>query len=172
MMDQRASVSDLEALYERELSRFRRVAAVVAGSADEGSEAVQEAFAQALVKRGQYRPERGPLEAWVWKIVLNEAANTARRKRRAKSGLWSSVSSIEGGGAGSHPPSTAEEAEALALLAQLPERERLTLFLRYVADLDYVEIAEILGVRTGTVGAALSSGRGRLRRLLKEGSAR
>lgn len=85
MMDRRASASDLQALYERELSGFRRIAAVVAGSADEGSEAVQEAFAQALAKRGQYRPERGPLEAWVWKIVLNEAANAARRKRRARS---------------------------------------------------------------------------------------
>ncbi|MGH8326620.1 MAG: RNA polymerase sigma factor, partial [Steroidobacteraceae bacterium] len=59
-----------------------------------------------------------------------------------------------------------------AALARLPERERLALFLRYFADLDYAQIAAVLDVRAGTVGASLNSGRAKLGRLLKEGEAK
>ncbi|MGH3050447.1 MAG: sigma factor-like helix-turn-helix DNA-binding protein, partial [Gaiellaceae bacterium] len=51
-------------------------------------------------------------------------------------------------------------------------RERLALFLRYFADLDYAQIAAVLDVKSGTVGASLNSGRARLGRLLKEGDAK
>ena len=42
-----------------------------------------------------------------------------------------------------------------AAIRRLPERQRLTLFLRYYADLDYAAIADVLGVSPGTVGASL-----------------
>ncbi len=41
-------------------------------------------------------------------------------------------------------------------LANLPERQRLVLFLRYYADLDYAAIAQVLGLRTGTVSSTLN----------------
>ena len=55
-----------------------------------------------------------------------------------------------------------------AIVAGLPERQRLTLFLRYYADLDYEAIAATLGVTTGTVGATLNAAHGALRCSLKE----
>ena len=171
MSERGAKPSELEALYGSQLGKFRRVAAAIAGSAEDGSEAVQEAFAKALANRRRYRPARGPLDAWVWRIVLNEASSAARRRRQRGSQRNEAALLREASSSGARP-GFAVEGEALALLAQLPERERLTLFLRYVADLDYAGIAEILGVEKGTVGAALSSGRGRLRDLLKEGAAR
>ena len=42
------------------------------------------------------------------------------------------------------------------------------LFLRHYADLDYESIAAVLGVATGTVSAALSQARARLRNALRE----
>ena len=39
----------------------------------------------------------------------------------------------------------------------LPERQRVAVFLRYWADLDYRAIAEVLEVEVGTVSATLSS---------------
>jgi RNA polymerase sigma factor (sigma-70 family) len=53
-------------------------------------------------------------------------------------------------------------------LALLPERQRLALFLRYYADLDYRTIAETLDVAIGTVGVTLSTAQARLRELLEE----
>jgi RNA polymerase sigma factor (sigma-70 family) len=52
------------------------------------------------------------------------------------------------------------------LIAALPDQERQTLYLRYYADLSQNEIARILGVRPGTVGAALNHARAKLRTAL------
>ena len=46
-----------------------------------------------------------------------------------------------------------------AAIAALPERQRLALFLRYFADLDYREIGRVMGVRPGTVAASLTPAR-------------
>jgi RNA polymerase sigma factor (sigma-70 family) len=53
-------------------------------------------------------------------------------------------------------------------VAGLPERQRLALFLRYYADLDYQSIAATLGVAPGTVGATLNAAHAALRNSLKE----
>ena len=55
-----------------------------------------------------------------------------------------------------------------ALVAALPERQRLVLFLRYYADLDYAAIAEALAISPGTVGATLSQAQRALQRRLEE----
>ena len=47
--------------------------------------------------------------------------------------------------------------EVLEAIRHLPERQRLALFLRYYADMDYATVAEVLGVTSGTVGAALNA---------------
>lgn len=100
----------------------------------------------------------------MWRIVLNEAKSYRRERRRR----LEDRSEIEG----SALPRGQERAEVRAALAQLPERERLAVFLRYFGDLDYAQIAAVLDVKSGTVGASLSAGRVRLGRLLKEGEAR
>jgi RNA polymerase sigma factor (sigma-70 family) len=55
-----------------------------------------------------------------------------------------------------------------AIVATLPERQRLALFLRYYADLDYEAIATALGVKPGTVAATLHAAHTTLRRQLLE----
>ena len=47
-------------------------------------------------------------------------------------------------------------------LADLPEDFRVAVVLRDVADLDYAEIAEVLGVPVGTVKSRIARGRGQL----------
>jgi hypothetical protein len=53
-------------------------------------------------------------------------------------------------------------------VARLPERQRLVLFLRYYADLDYEEIAEAVGIAVGTVGSTLSAAHSALHAALAE----
>jgi RNA polymerase sigma factor (sigma-70 family) len=50
----------------------------------------------------------------------------------------------------------------------LPERQRLAIYLRYYADLDYRSIGDVLGIEVGTVSATLSSAHEALRRSMKE----
>ena len=62
-----------------------------------------------------------------------------------------------------------KESTALTeVVAGLPERQRLVLFLRHYADLDYRSIATALDVTPGTVGASLNAAHASLRRLLQE----
>ena len=58
--------------------------------------------------------------------------------------------------------------EVAPLIAFLPERQRLALFLRYYADLDYRAIAAVLGVELGTVGPTLAGAQRAIRRALQE----
>jgi RNA polymerase sigma factor (sigma-70 family) len=57
-----------------------------------------------------------------------------------------------------------DESGVRAWIAVLPERQRLAVFLRYYADLDYRSIAAVLDVEVGTVSATLSSAHAALRK--------
>jgi RNA polymerase sigma factor (sigma-70 family) len=53
-------------------------------------------------------------------------------------------------------------------VAALPERQRDAIFLRYYADLEYRQIALVLGVEVGTVSATLAAAHQALRERLEE----
>jgi RNA polymerase sigma-70 factor (ECF subfamily) len=151
-----ASLDELEELYRSRFDVFARVAASLTGDGERARDAVQEAFATAVRKRGSFRGE-GPLEAWVWRIVLNAARSDVRR--------GNSAVDYEQAATNGHPEL---DAELRAALAHLPERQRTAVFLRYYADLDYVAIGEALGIRTGTVAATLNAAHTALRSRLEE----
>ena len=152
-----ASLDELEALYRTRFDVFVRVAASVTGDAERGSDAVQEGFATAVRKRRSFRND-GPLEAWVWRIVLNAARSDVRRSIHA-------VEYEEPHAGNGHPE---RDVELRVALARLPERQRTAVFLRYYADLDYAAIGEALGIQIGTVAATLNSAHTTLRIHLEE----
>jgi RNA polymerase sigma-70 factor (ECF subfamily) len=153
----RTSISELEALYRSRYERFVRVATAILRNEERAVEAVQEAFALALRDRGRFRGE-GPLEAWVWRIVVNCA-----RRARVSAGRLELLDADLPGESEEPPDVRVREA-----VARLPERQRLVLFLRYYADLDYVSIATAVGIRPGTVAAALHAAHVTLRESLQE----
>jgi RNA polymerase sigma factor (sigma-70 family) len=152
-----AALDELEALYRSRFEVFARVAASVTGDAEQARDAVQEAFATAVSKRGSFRGD-GPLEAWVWRIVLNAAR--ADRRRSTPASFFDERAATNG-----HPE---QDAELRAALACLPERQRLAVFLRYYADLDYAAVGEALGISAGTVAATLNAAHTALRGRLEE----
>jgi RNA polymerase sigma-70 factor (ECF subfamily) len=147
-------VERIAAVYERGFAQYVQVATAIAGDAERGRDAVQEAFARAIAGCGAYRGE-GPLEAWLWRAVVNAARNQRRASGRAACTP----------DAGERADAAQDHADAVVRrqIALLPERQRLVLFLRYYADLSYGEIAEVAGVRTGTVSATLAAAHRTLR---------
>jgi RNA polymerase sigma factor (sigma-70 family) len=152
-----ARVRDLEEVYRLRYLHFLRVATAIGGSEDAGREAVQEGFADVLRYRRSFRGE-GPLEAWVWRAVVN-AAHRGRSKRTPVA-LHEPEAADDG--------ATFEYGYVRPWLAALPERQRLAVFLRYYADLDYRTIASVLEIEVGTVSATLSAALTSLRRSLAE----
>ncbi|MGD0273868.1 MAG: sigma-70 family RNA polymerase sigma factor [Gaiellaceae bacterium] len=157
----RLPVSEIESLYRERYRHFLRVATAIVDDEATGHDAVQEAFSRVLKKRASFRDEC-PLEAWVWRVVVN----TARGQRRAQAARreWP-----ESAGGGASLNGRAESDTGIRVwIATLPERQRLAIFLRYFADLDYQAIATALDVEVGTVSATLSSAHRALRRSLEE----
>ena len=154
------SVAELEALYRSGYSKFVRVASAISGNETAGADAVQEAFAKAIRSRKTFRGD-APLEAWVWRIVVN-TARTARAHERFHESV---LGEADGNGSAVYAE---RNTDVLIWVAALPQRQREAVFLRYFADLDYRKIATVLEIEVGTVSATLSAAHTRLRQMMKE----
>jgi RNA polymerase sigma factor (sigma-70 family) len=154
---QHADVADLEALYRARYRHFLRVALLVTHDEESAHEAVQEGFASAIRSKRSYRGE-GQLEAWVWRMIVN----AAKKHRREPS------VSVVGEDSAAQNGDAVDRRVVRAWIACLPERQRLAVYLRYYADLDYRAIASVLDVEVGTVSATLSAAHRKLRRNLEE----
>jgi RNA polymerase sigma-70 factor (ECF subfamily) len=94
------------------------------------------------------------------RLASFEIRTRTRRHRWYRLFHWSSVESGEG-----RSPDV-DERDALRalrdLLARIPDRERQAFVLRYVQDLSPAEVAQAMGIPTGTAKRAISEGRRRL----------
>ena len=154
-----ATTAELEDLYRGRFEHFVRVAAAICGDAEPGRDAVQAAFVSAVRQRKSFRGD-GPLEGWIWRIVVNEARRLARTTRSEPLETTSAEHSANG-----RPD---DPYGVRALVAALPPRQREVLFLRYYADLEYRAIADVLEIEPGTVAATLSTAHQTLRDRLQE----
>ncbi len=145
-------------MYRARFPYFVQVATAIVGERELALEAVQDAFAGAVRGRRNFRGD-GPLEAWIWRAVVNAASNVRRHPVAAKEHVDVPV----GHGNGYELREGSALGEQIALL---PDRQKLALFLRYYADLDYRSIAAALGIEVGTVSATLSAAHTSLRRAL------
>jgi RNA polymerase sigma factor (sigma-70 family) len=157
-----ASLDEIEGVYRERAVQFERVAAAIVRDREVARDVVQDAFATVIRKRGGFA-RRGSVDAWIWRAVVNTALNRLRTDRREAAGQLAQRSLIDD----PHLDGPAE-AGVLAELARLPQRQRLAVFLRYYADLDYTTIGAALGISSGTVASTLNSAHSALRRLLDE----
>jgi len=150
-----ATLAEIEAVYRLRFTEFCSVAAAILRDGEAGRDAVQEAFAKAVRSRREFRRD-GPLDAWLWRAVVNTAIRE-RGKRRPATLLSGDAATAE-----------LDRDDVRSVIQQLPERQRLVVFLRYWADLDYATIAEALAIAPGTVAAALHAAHGSIRNSLEE----
>jgi RNA polymerase sigma-70 factor (ECF subfamily) len=142
-------VGSVEDVYRRRHTAFRSAIATIVGSYEAADDVVQESFARALAKLDTYRGE-GSLEAWIWKI----AVRTALERNRARRDV--ALNDVEVGPKFVHVERDPELADAVR---RLPPRRRLIVFLRYIADLSYSDIASACSISEGTVAATLAQAR-------------
>lgn len=151
------TLGSIERLYRTRYREFLRVAEAICRDVEMARDAVQDGFAGVIRARFAYRGEAS-LETWVWAAVVNSARQQLRVRLR--------VNQANGASGVSSPGEDVPSAGAPVILA-LPERQRIVLFLRYYADLDYRAIAEVMGISTGTVGATLNQAHAALRRSIE-----
>ena len=147
-----AATDEVESVYRQDGDRLWRSLYVFAGDADVASDAVAEAFAQALRRGRAIRNVR----AWVWRAAFRLAAGDLKR-----------LSSLI---RGPLPETLVRDShvdhELLAALRRLTPQQRIVLTLFYYADCPVREIARRTGMNQLAVRAHLSRGRKRLRSIL------
>ena len=160
---------EIAGLYEREAPGMLRYAAAVASNPDLARDAVQEAFFRFFLYRSGGQRVLSP-RAWLFRV----AHNFLMDQMRAASSQDVSIESL---GEWPEPAAPIEPERSLAeLLARLREfglspREIDCVRLR-TENLSYDEIAAVLGLKSGTVGAFLARAHTKIRKALAEEAAR
>ena len=143
----------LEAVYREDGPRLWRALVAFSADPDLASDALAEAFAQALARGDAIRDP----SAWVWRVAFRVAAGDLKERRRR--GSLDREPSYE-----LPEPMT----HVFDALARLSPNQRLAIVMHDYADRTTDEVAAVLGASRATVHVHLSQGRRRLRRLLED----
>jgi len=151
--------------YKRGIANF--IGAGVRSSSDV-ADLTQETFLRAYAHLGTYNPDLGRFSTWLYHIARNVVrtflGRSQRRPAAAELGeertLENSVPDVstEADPVGGVLRSEAE-AEVRAALADLPERTRTVLALRYYDNMDYQSIATTMGLSLGNVKTLIHRGK-------------
>jgi len=147
----------IEQAYRDGYVRFLKVAIAMLGDADRARDAVQETFARAIRSRRDLRRVES-VHAWLWQTLLN----VCRMEQRHRPEAANVLPDVPANG------HAVDWGDLRAVVAALPERQRLVLFLRHYADLDYARIAAVVGVERGTVAATLHAAHHKIRQAIEE----
>ena len=151
----------------------------MAANPDDALDLSQEAFIKAWRALGQYQFEAS-FSTWLFRLTSNVCIDFLRqKKRRQETSLTENYDDSDEGAELSLPdcaPLPEQQAitnetkiELARAMGQLAPDHREILQLRVVEDLPYEQIADILGVRVGTVKSRLARARLSLRKILKAG---
>ena len=162
----------LDHLLRRHYDRIYAVCRRITGNDADAADAAQEAMI-AIVRSLTKFDGRSTFSTWVYRIATNASLDELRRRRRRPTASLDGTHHLSGDGSSS-PMEHADPDSGLRLdaigdrvlldqaLAGLAEDFRLPVVLRDVGDLDYAEIAEVLGVPVGTVKSRIARGRAAL----------
>ncbi|MET9389787.1 sigma-70 family RNA polymerase sigma factor [Streptomyces sp. NPDC006624] len=157
------------AIYRRWGSLVHTMATRLLGDTHEAEDVTQQVFLGAWHGRAGFRPERGPLGAWLVGITRRKIVDAlAARTRRLT--LVDSAAHDQG------PPRHDEEAPDRVLdrvllvdaLARLPRHQREVLCLAFYEDLTQAQISERTGMPLGTVKSHARRGLHRLRQTVEQ----
>lgn len=152
---------------EGSVPALRRYARALTHNADLADDLVQDCLERAIRKNRLWRPS-GPLQAWLFKVLLNVYRNDLRRRRRALDTASLSSMAVE-----PHMPSASPSRLAFADTARamqaLPPEQREALLLIALEGMSYSEAAGVLEIPLGTLMSRLARARAALRSLTEDG---
>ena len=151
------------------------------GNPTEAEDLTQEAFLKMFMNLGSFDPAMGGFSTWLTTLTRNLLVDNYRRTRMERvsdsldetydgedDGPTKAERLTDGGKSQEqHVAGLELRAQIQQALAQVSPDLREAVILRDLEDMDYKEIAEILGVPQGTVKSRISRGRAELAKLLK-----
>ena len=165
-------------------TQHRRVYAICyrfTGSQADAEDMTQEAFLKMYRNLGSFDPAKGGFVTWLTTLTRNLLVDNYRRSRmdRVSDSLDETydgeddgatrADKLADGGKSQEQIVSGQQlrVQIQAALKQVSPELREAVILRDLEDMDYKDIAEVLGVPQGTVKSRISRGRAELARLLK-----
>ena len=136
-------------LYDHYVQPVYRYIYSLVGSTHEAEDITSQTFMAAYEALGRYR-ERGQFSAWLFQIARSKMNDHFRRSRR-EVGLEAAGEILEREDALGALIRAEELSRIRFLVNHLNEEEQELIRLRYVADLSFGEMAELLGAREDAV---------------------
>jgi RNA polymerase sigma-70 factor (ECF subfamily) len=153
------------------------------GSATDAEDLTQDVFLKIYSNLGSFDVARGSLQVWITTMTRNLLVDNFRRTKhqRATSSLdegWDQAEELKPvdrlvtRDPSPHEMAARKELEKMVqmALAHVSVELREAVILRDLQDMDYKEIAQVLGIPEGTVKSRISRGRAELARLLDRNS--
>ena len=161
----------IEHLLTHYYADVRYLASNILRDTDEAEDAAQETLMAALSKLDRYQPGTN-FKAWLYTIAVNVSRGHLR-KRKVQTNLHNVLEGLfHLGDSNSSPEEQALRGEAKTQLWQavnmLDEKRRLPIMLRYLHGLSNQEVAQVMGIREGTVRSRLHYALRELQKRLKQ----
>ena len=158
-LSQAAASADFEEWYRGEHPKVLAAMTWVGGDTDAARDATDEAFTRAFLHWRRIGGTKSP-GGWTYRVALNVLRRRMRRAAFERDRI--------------HPPpavAPAVDTELWAVVAGLPERQRVAVVLRYLLDLPERDVARAMGIAAGTAASTLAAARLKLAKWLDEGEA-
>ena len=170
----RAAFAELVRIYQR---RAFAAAYAIVGNRDDAMDLAQDSFVRAFRAMHRFDPAM-PFYPWLHQIVRNTCLNhLKRRKRRGEQSLDAMMEEgFDAVESGRGPQGEAELVDLQGALSRAlsklsPEQQEI-IRLRHLLDLSYAEIAESLGIPSGTVMSRLHAARKNLKEAVEKEAAK
>ncbi|MFA4944273.1 MAG: sigma-70 family RNA polymerase sigma factor [Lentisphaeria bacterium] len=174
--------SAYEALVDRHSEKAYQIAYGVLGNREDAEEVAQDVFIRIMRALTHFRGD-AEFTTWMYRIAINLARNKYRwNKSRGVPQSFSLDAPIEGGDNDSGNPGFDVpsprlgpdgqavigelERNVMVELEKLPDIYREALVMRNMEELDYNQIADLLGCKLGTIKSRIARAREELRRRL------
>lgn len=148
-----AAQDRVEAAYRQHSAKMWRALLAYSGDPDVASDAMAEAFAQALRRNGEIHH----VERWVWRAAFRIAAGELKSRRRYAPEVDLPIDDLS------------PDLELHHALAEVSPKQRASLFLFYYGGYPPSEIAHMIGSTQSAVRVHLYRGRKRLAEILDGG---
>jgi len=148
----------------------------ILGQAEDARDLTQDVFIRAYRKLDRFQGQSS-LYTWLYRIAVNAAIDVSRKRKKEKTvhanddkgGLDVLLAHQE------RPKNTYSVSErreirerVLEAMDSLPAHHRAVIIMREIEGYTYTEIAETLGIRTGTVMSRLHNARDKVRSILEK----
>lgn len=161
-------VANWHALVEEHSPRVYRLAYRLTGNRHDAEDLTQDVFVRVFRSVDRYEP--GNFPGWLHRITTNLFLDRVRRSSRVRMDRFGDGGEDRITSSEIEPELAVHDAnfdpDIEAALALLPEEFRVAVVLCDVEGLSYEEIADVLGIKIGTVRSRIHRGRTQLREAL------